>query len=138
MILDIFFPVKPMPKLRARVVGTHAYTPKKTLDAEIELKILVHTLLPKGFEMYECPLHVIVQFYLAKPKSVKKTHEYPIGRPDLDNYVKLISDAMNGIIWKDDSLIVSLTAEKRYMGSYSDMVEGIRLFVVKEKGFAID
>lgn len=35
-------------------------------------------------------------------------------RPDIDNLVKAVTDALNGILWKDDSQIVSLSAEKRY------------------------
>lgn len=33
---------------------------------------------------------------------------------DLDNYIKSTSDALNGIIWADDNLIVSLEAKKYY------------------------
>ena len=38
----------------------------------------------------------------------------PTVKPDLDNYIKSASDALNGIIWEDDNLIVSLQAEKFY------------------------
>ena len=33
-------------------------------------------------------------------------------RGDIDNYVKLICDALNGVAWKDDRQIVTLTARK--------------------------
>lgn len=38
----------------------------------------------------------------------------PTVEPDLDNYIKSTSDALNGILWADDNLIVSLQAEKFY------------------------
>ena len=38
----------------------------------------------------------------------------PTGRPDLDNLVKALTDACNGIVWRDDAQIVRLMAEKRY------------------------
>ena len=38
----------------------------------------------------------------------------PTSPPDVDNYCKSVMDAVNGIAVTDDSLIVELTAEKRY------------------------
>ena len=38
----------------------------------------------------------------------------PTGRPDLDNLIKALTDACNGIVWRDDAQIVRLMAEKRY------------------------
>jgi len=35
-------------------------------------------------------------------------------KPDLDNLIKLIKDACNKIIWKDDAQVVSIFAEKVY------------------------
>lgn len=35
-------------------------------------------------------------------------------RPDCDNCIKLILDALNGVFWRDDALISVLTAIKRY------------------------
>lgn len=35
-------------------------------------------------------------------------------RPDTDNYVKGILDALNGIVVKDDSKIVDIVAQKFY------------------------
>lgn len=35
-------------------------------------------------------------------------------RPDGDNILKAVKDALNGIIWRDDSQVVRATVEKRY------------------------
>jgi crossover junction endodeoxyribonuclease RusA len=35
-------------------------------------------------------------------------------RKDLDNMIKLILDALNGLAWKDDSQVVSIVATKRF------------------------
>lgn len=36
----------------------------------------------------------------------------PTKRPDADNYLKTVGDALNGVIWKDDSAIVEATVRK--------------------------
>jgi Holliday junction resolvase RusA-like endonuclease len=38
----------------------------------------------------------------------------PAGRPDLDNLLKAISDGMNGVVFRDDSQVVEVTARKIY------------------------
>jgi Holliday junction resolvase RusA-like endonuclease len=38
----------------------------------------------------------------------------PTGRPDADNYLKGLTDAMIGIVFEDDALIVDTRAIKRY------------------------
>ncbi len=57
-------------------------------------------------------LSVKIQFFLTKPKSVKR--EYPAVRGDLDNYVKAVLDALNGVLFVDDALICKLEASKLY------------------------
>ena len=37
-----------------------------------------------------------------------------IKRPDVDNLLKLVCDALNGVAWKDDSDIASTFAVKGY------------------------
>jgi len=71
------------------------------------------------------PLIVLVEFWLHRPKSrtVKNPdratqerltkHMYPTSRPDLDNYGKMILDALHGI-FKDDSQVVDMQMKKRY------------------------
>jgi Holliday junction resolvase RusA-like endonuclease len=36
------------------------------------------------------------------------------GKPDLDNIAKAWSDACNGVVFRDDSLICAMTLAKRY------------------------
>lgn len=38
----------------------------------------------------------------------------PTTKPDIDNYIKQIFDALNGLIWEDDAQIVSVKARKFY------------------------
>jgi len=57
-------------------------------------------------------LHVVMEFYLPQPASNKKA--IPISRPDLDNLVKAVLDAGNGVIWRDDSQVTTLETSKRW------------------------
>lgn len=38
----------------------------------------------------------------------------PKVKPDIDNVIKGVFDALNGIAWKDDNLVVNVEASKRY------------------------
>lgn len=68
-------------------------------------------------------LDVELQFvYKGKGNGHKKT------RPDLDNLIKYILDAANGLLWVDDSIICKLTAEKIY-GKEDQIIIRIRELV---------
>jgi len=113
-VISIFFEVEPHAKERPRTfrMGTRniTTTPPKTRAYEQCLALMARARY-KG-EPLEGPLLLEVRFQLLKPKSVKRSH--PIVRPDLDNYLKAVKDAMNGILWKDDAQVVEMTAAKRY------------------------
>ena len=106
-----------------RVVGRHAmaYTPKKTHDAEKVIKdefVKYHN----DFKMPDkCPICLKVRFYMPIPSSLSKPKKktllsdfYHLKRPDVDNLLKLVCDALNGVAWKDDSDIASTFAVKGY------------------------
>ena len=40
---------------------------------------------------------------------------WPTCKPDLDNVLKLVGDALNGIIWADDKQIVRAEVSRRYV-----------------------
>lgn len=73
-------------------------------------------------EPLETPVSVYLYFRLPIPKShPKKRQEACLSgferhtkRPDLDNLAKSVLDGLNGVIWQDDSQIVSLHLTKVY------------------------
>ena len=67
---------------------------------------------------------LLVDFYLPRPKSVFRLR--PTVAPDLDKLVRAIGDALtdSGVL-KDDSLVVSLRANKYY----ADDKPGVRIVV---------
>ena len=110
-----------VPKGRARITRSGiAYTPKKTRDYENKLAFFAQQAM-KDTPLFEGPLVVHVEVTIPIPESwSKKKREKalageirPISRPDLDNYIKIL-DGINGIVWRDDSQIVELTARKIY------------------------
>lgn len=56
-----------------------------------------------------------VDFIFLRPKSVSvKKRPYHTTKPDLDNLVKSVKDAMTGLVWKDDSQVVTCRSRKEY------------------------
>jgi Holliday junction resolvase RusA-like endonuclease len=60
------------------------------------------------------PLALEVRFILYRPKSLPKRLVQHIKKPDLDNFVKAVKDALKGLVYRDDSQIVRLAASKAY------------------------
>jgi len=66
---------------------------------------------------------VEITFYMPIPKSwnPKRRNEaigsYHMIKPDIDNLIKGCFDAANGIVWKDDKLVVMCQARKVYSES---------------------
>lgn len=112
--------MEPVGKGRPRVVR-HAdnvitYTPDKTAAAEELIRVTVweqhaRDIMSKPIPA-STPLSMELDFYMRRPKSVKR--EYPTVKPDIDNCVKLVEDALQGFLFDNDSQVVSLTARKRY------------------------
>ena len=65
---------------------------------------------------------VDIKVYRAIPKSFSKVRQLqarkgvirPTTKPDIDNYVKQIFDALNGLVWEDDAQIVTIHGRKFY------------------------
>ena len=104
----------PVAKGRPRVCRNgRAYTPEKTRRAEEAMRWQIGLAMKdRAVPMFGGPLAVEVELRFARPKSVKRAHHTV--KPDIDNAVKLIGDAGNGLIWSDDSQIVQLSARKVY------------------------
>ena len=60
----------------------------------------------------EGPVRLLMQFFLAKPKSTKRAS--PHVKPDIDKLARAVSDALTGILFCDDAQVVLLVASKHY------------------------
>lgn len=112
----------PKGKARPRVTRTgHAYTPAATVAWENTIRLqAIHAM--RGIDMLDGNLIVRMTFFSQPPKSyAKKRRELLIAegrpmphKPDIDNLVKAVLDACNGIAYKDDAAVVEVYAKKRY------------------------
>lgn len=101
---------------------THTFTPKKT--AAYEALIADQYMKMSNYYKFglDAPLIVSLSFGLPIPKSTPKSRVEAMNdglirhmkKPDVDNLIKAILDALNGIAWEDDSQIVRVCAEKFY------------------------
>jgi Holliday junction resolvase RusA-like endonuclease len=97
-----------------------AYDPQKSKDFKnfVKLAALPH----KPDELLTGPVSLFVRVYRPLPKSMGKAKAelaragklLPTTKPDVDNYAKGIADALNGFVWKDDSQVAKMGAEKFY------------------------
>ena len=99
-----------------------AFTPKQTVNYET----LVHTeymVQCKGFRFPDdAMLDMRILAYYSVPKSGSKAEKAkklantirPTKKPDMDNVVKMVADALNQVAYKDDTQIVDCQVRKFY------------------------
>lgn len=121
------FDIEPVEQARPRatrmVKGIRLYDPKKVAAFKRQLGMLAkQQMLDRGLDPFDGPLEVRMVFFRPVQASLSRKERArrlsgvhrPTVKPDLDNYIKSTSDALNGILWVDDNLIISLEAKKFY------------------------
>lgn len=121
MKVKVSLPGVPHSKARHRTTRdrrgkTSTYDPqhenKITTQWKIKAQTVGHDLVDLSEKMH---LSIRVIFEMPIPKSSKAKAGSPhTKKPDIDNLLKFILDAGNGLLWKDDSKIHSITAVKVY------------------------
>lgn len=127
MIIKFEIIGEPVAKARARTFynerakKTMSFTPAKSASFEQLVALTASQYRPRG-GLLEKPLAVSIEIFRNIPKSFSKKKKeaaetkklLPITKPDIDNFVKSIFDPLNGVIWVDDSQVVSLNVNKYY------------------------
>ena len=115
----------PVPKGRPRFARrgkfVSTYSPKTTVDYESKVSDAAKQAMGSS-EPLKTPIAAYIYITLPIPASYTKKRtadclkgfERPTKRSDIDNYCKAIFDGMNGIVFVDDSQIVSLHSTKVY------------------------
>ena len=117
-------PGKPFGKQRPRMTRVgHTYTPKETTNYENLVKVLFSEKYPNHVPTDKSVVMVVeAEFPIptswSKKKKEKALHGYITPhKPDWDNIGKIISDALNGIAYLDDSQIYKAVVVKAYSES---------------------
>ena len=115
----------PVGKQRARYAKrgnfVQTYTPDKTRNYESLIKEAAIQAMGSN-EILETPVNLYLYIRAPIPQSYSKKRseaclngsEKPIKKPDASNVLKSVEDAMNGVVYKDDSQIVNIHVSKVY------------------------
>lgn len=115
-MIEFFIPGEPVPKARMRVRLTRGrlwrQTPEETVRWETYLKTCAGEYAPETLidEAFRMEMH----FILTKPPSLPKKRRFPDRKPDWSNLVKSVEDALEGVIYTNDSRCVEGFVTKRY------------------------
>lgn len=60
------------------------------------------------------PMALHLRFVLPRPRNIPKRVTQHVKKPDLDNLVKAVKDALTGVLYARDSQVVTLVAHKVY------------------------
>lgn len=123
--VHFFVPGKPQGKGRPRAVArgkfVRMYTPEKTASYESTVALAASQAMA-GRALFAGAVSVVMQIALPIPASWSKKKQaqaaadqlLPTTKPDADNTVKAVFDAINGVVWGDDTQVVDLLVRKRY------------------------
>jgi Holliday junction resolvase RusA-like endonuclease len=109
------------PKGKARFTRAGiAYTPAGTRSYETSLRYAAQQAM-RGNPPLEGALILDVEAHMPIPSSWSGKRQrmaeqgliLPITRPDFDNLLKTV-DALNRVVWRDDSQIIEVRCRKRY------------------------
>lgn len=134
MRITFLVPGTPQGKARPRFrsVGRYVqtYTPKNTRDYESEVRAaflnVAETVNFRKIETGPVSIRVIAEFEPPKSYSKKKRAAmigtYHMHKPDGDNILKAVQDALNGYAFTDDAQIVEIYVQKFYSNNPGLMV----------------
>lgn len=126
-------------KQRARTVRangvTRSFTPKKTVDFERAIRDAWIDQVGLDWAGFTGPVLVYVAYKRELAKSNPKfwSGREDTGKPDLDNVVKSVLDALNGVAFADDSQVVNIDAHSEFRGQHgSGNYVSVEVFYVDE------
>lgn len=107
--------IKETPKSKGRPrLGRRGrvYTPIATHEAE---QRIAQAWMEAGGPKFDGPIELEVDFYRDRSEIIVRTStdlDLSSLRGDIDNYVKLVMDGLNGVAWTDDKQVVWVYAAK--------------------------
>ena len=118
---EVIGDIKGKARPRMNTYTGRAYTPTETKDYENLIKQYFKIKYPRYVE-FEGRIAITIIAYIKIPKSttkkdIAKIEEgilSPTKKPDIDNIVKIVLDALNKMAFIDDNQITKLSVEKVY------------------------
>lgn len=112
-----------------------AYTPAKTANYETLVKLSYQQKYAGCTFEKNVPLMADITALFPIPKSASKKLQAkmlsgavrPTKKPDCDNIIKAVLDALNGVAYYDDSQVVKICIRKRYDTNPRTIIEIIEL-----------
>jgi Holliday junction resolvase RusA-like endonuclease len=127
MRIEFTVPGQPVPKGRPRFSRgksfVRTYTPEETKNYEAYVRYFAAQAM-RGVKVIEEAVKLTVEINLKIPKSESQKRKalmlegriLPTKKPDGDNVLKALKDAINGLVWRDDAQVV----DGRYLKRYSE------------------
>ena len=104
---------KPRGKQRPRLCSVGGrnivYTPKQTIEYEKLIKAS-YIASSKVFFERNIPIEINILAYFFHKSSI----EFATKKPDADNIIKIVLDALNEVAFYDDAQVSKICFEKRY------------------------
>lgn len=112
---------KGRPRAFRRGNGIAMHTPEKTANYEALVRMVAAESMAGAAPMLGA-VAVDLCIDLTPPASWSNRKRdqavagewVPTSKPDIDNTIKAIFDAMNGVVWGDDRQVAALAAKKQY------------------------
>lgn len=136
MRIECYIPGQAVPQLRPRIVRKGQHYGLAEQQKVREWKAYVRFIFAseaqkKGWQASKRPIVLSLTFYMQAPSSFSRKKQivamsgeiHPTAKPDLDNLIKGVIDALNGTAWIDDSCIVELRAKKQYSETPGVIIE---------------
>lgn len=113
---------KGRPRATSRGGFVRMYTDAKTLGFEAAVACEAKLAMGAWPEPFDTPMQLTLSAYYPIPKSWAKRKQamaiagemHPQVKPDLDNVLKAVLDALNGVVYVDDAQVINFVSSKRY------------------------
>jgi len=133
-------------KVKGKPAWAQQFDPKKNVDNKAYVRqAAAIAMRDAGLgTLFDGPLDVTLEFWQLQPKSKRVANPgrvkpenlparmFPVGKPDLDNLVKLVLDACNEVVWADDKTICAMTVQKFYTLDRPRTVVKVRRMALEE------
>lgn len=130
MKINLYYDINPkaIQSFKIKKMGDYVtkYQPKSNIKWKEQIKFLTYKQLPENFVILDCELIVTKLIFIFKlPANAPKylitkikngDIVYKNTKPDIDNLQKGFFDALQGIVYKNDSRIVSMRNIKKIYG----------------------